>query len=431
MLAEDDDLYLVMEYVDGETLSQVLRSAPLEPERVLELLAPVADALDHAHAHEVVHRDVKPSNILVGTSGIVKLADLGLATAAEITRITPPDRSSARPRTWRRSRRGRCRAPAVDVYALATIAFEGLSGTLRGTGRPRWVLRQASEPVPDVRAQADAEPRGAAVALVRGLAPAVDASARCATVRDASSPSSGRPSARRAPGASRRGAARASRRNRSARALALLALRRGRRGRRPSPPSAGAGPAGGDARAAAEPDRRRRGAPPEPTPRRRRRRVALRRPPRPSRRFARRGGLTSGAGAWRCRWSGSGQPRRVRAPAVARSQRIEFERAGGRRASGRLGHRRGQLGRHAHGPRRPLLGNLRTVRSGGRWLVEPAGLGSASGAAGGVCERRCGSAARSSGCRPVRRGPSRSTRRPASATKRRLSALVSTRRYGP
>ena len=69
MLMDEDDLLLVMEYVRGQTLADVLASAPLGWERTLELLEPVAAALDHVHGRGVVHRDLKPSNILVGADG--------------------------------------------------------------------------------------------------------------------------------------------------------------------------------------------------------------------------------------------------------------------------------------------------------------------------------------------------------------------------
>src|SRR2546421_691043 len=89
----------------------------------------VGEALDHAHAHGVLHRDVKPANILLRKDGAVKLADLGIATAAEQTRITragsvvgtacyiAPERLD-----------GAAGGPAADVYALAAVAFEGLAG---------------------------------------------------------------------------------------------------------------------------------------------------------------------------------------------------------------------------------------------------------------------------------------------------------------
>src|SRR6187402_3516827 len=90
MVVDGEDLLLVMEYVEGRTLADVLTSAPFGWERTAELLVPVASALDYAHARGVVHRDLKPPNVLVGDDGSVKVADLGLATAAEITKITPP-----------------------------------------------------------------------------------------------------------------------------------------------------------------------------------------------------------------------------------------------------------------------------------------------------------------------------------------------------
>src|SRR3954470_22325603 len=90
MLMDGDDVLLVMEYVPGETLADVLRDGPLGWPRALALLGPVAEALDYAHESGVVHRDLKPSNVLVGAGGVVKVADLGVATAAQITKITPP-----------------------------------------------------------------------------------------------------------------------------------------------------------------------------------------------------------------------------------------------------------------------------------------------------------------------------------------------------
>ena len=87
-VADDEGVLIVMEYVKGTTLRRELDLGPLMPGRVAEVVGGVAGALDHAHEHGVVHRDVKPANVLLGDRGAVKLADLGIATAAEHTRIT-------------------------------------------------------------------------------------------------------------------------------------------------------------------------------------------------------------------------------------------------------------------------------------------------------------------------------------------------------
>ena len=78
--ADDDARWLVMEYVDGSTLAQLVRKkGRLSPDDAAPLLLQVADALVAAHAAGIVHRDVKPSNILVDPSGRVKLSDFGIA----------------------------------------------------------------------------------------------------------------------------------------------------------------------------------------------------------------------------------------------------------------------------------------------------------------------------------------------------------------
>src|SRR5918912_2565967 len=87
-VADEDGVLIVMEYVPGTTLARELQAGPLRPRRAVEVISGVATALDHAHEHGVVHRDVKPANVLLGTGGTVKLADLGIARAAEHTRIT-------------------------------------------------------------------------------------------------------------------------------------------------------------------------------------------------------------------------------------------------------------------------------------------------------------------------------------------------------
>ncbi len=170
---DEESVLIVMEYVEGGTLRDPLADGPLEPGPALELLCGVAAALDEAHAHGVVHRDVKPANILVTPDGDAKLADLGIATAAERTQITrsgtvlgtaaymAPERLDGKPGD-----------SAVDVYALAAVAFEALSGRKAISGKTAMEVAQrvVAQPPPDLSEFVPGTPPAAAAAICRGLA---------------------------------------------------------------------------------------------------------------------------------------------------------------------------------------------------------------------------------------------------------------------
>src|SRR5215210_7774373 len=142
---DDEGVLIVMEYVEGEPLSRMLRRGPLRPEEVAAMVRDLGAALDHAHSQGVVHRDVKPSNVLIRDDAVVKLADLGIATASDGTRITRSGTvlgtaAYMAPEQLEGGEAG----PSVDIYALAAIAFEALSGRKPREGRTPMEIGRAS-----------------------------------------------------------------------------------------------------------------------------------------------------------------------------------------------------------------------------------------------------------------------------------------------
>ena len=129
----DGSGYLVMELVAGETLADVLgRERTLAVEALLPILAQAARALHAAHVAGVVHRDVKPSNILITPDGQVKITDFGISTGAD-SREERRERSRCTVLGTAHylspeQALGREATPASDVYALGVVAFEAASG---------------------------------------------------------------------------------------------------------------------------------------------------------------------------------------------------------------------------------------------------------------------------------------------------------------
>ena len=131
-----DVAYLVMELVPSEPLSTVIaRDAPMDPVVVLDILGQTALALQAAHDNGVVHRDIKPGNLLVRPDGVVKVTDFGIARAVDAAPVTQtgllvgtaaylsPEQAA-----------GRAASPASDLYALGVVAYECLAGHRPFTG---------------------------------------------------------------------------------------------------------------------------------------------------------------------------------------------------------------------------------------------------------------------------------------------------------
>src|SRR5215213_10036146 len=128
---QDDYHYIVMELVEGRPLRDVIRAdKPLSIARIIRLLRPLAEALDYAHTHGVVHRDVKPTNVIVGPDDKVTLLDFGIARAMEgaqqLTRagliVGTPEYMAPEVVT------GDQAGANADLYALGVVAYEMLTG---------------------------------------------------------------------------------------------------------------------------------------------------------------------------------------------------------------------------------------------------------------------------------------------------------------
>ena len=175
--------WLVMELVDGEPLSSLLRrEGTLSVDRTLDLVAQTAAALQAAHDGGVVHRDVKPGNLLVRPDGVLKVTDFGIASATDAVPLTgtglvigtayylSPEQA-----------RGRSGSPASDTYGLGVVAYECLTGSrpFPGDNPVAVALAHVQDPVPPLPSEVPAPVR----ALVQ-RALAKDPQDRFATVSE-------------------------------------------------------------------------------------------------------------------------------------------------------------------------------------------------------------------------------------------------------
>jgi eukaryotic-like serine/threonine-protein kinase len=158
--------YLVMELVDGPSLATLLAAGPLPTRRTADVLAQAALALDAAHRAGVVHRDIKPGNLLIAADGRVKMTDFGIAQSPRAASLTntgaligtmaylAPERVS-----------GQSATPASDLYALGVVGYECLTGQPPFQGEPLQVaLAHRDQPFPGLPGWCLGSPEGVALA---------------------------------------------------------------------------------------------------------------------------------------------------------------------------------------------------------------------------------------------------------------------------
>ena len=141
----DAGLFIAMRLIHGETLKSRISAQRLPATALLSMLRPVADALDTAHASGLVHRDVKPQNILVDAKGTAYLSDFGVAHAIGQTSLTAEGRLVGTPGYMSPEQAmGEEATAESDVYSFATVLYEGLTGV---------VPFRASSPIAVIRQQ--------------------------------------------------------------------------------------------------------------------------------------------------------------------------------------------------------------------------------------------------------------------------------------
>lgn len=133
---EDDSHFIVMELAHGKDLARLLREeGPLSVDRALPIVMQICRALGHAHAAGIIHRDVKPANVIIGDKDVVKVTDFGIARAADDSKLTmtgsvlgtahyiSPEQAN-----------GTELSPRSDIYSLGIVTYEVLTGALPFTG---------------------------------------------------------------------------------------------------------------------------------------------------------------------------------------------------------------------------------------------------------------------------------------------------------
>ena len=171
---DDGQYYIVMEYVDGKSLKQVLKQrGHLSITEVVDIMLQLTDGMAHAHDAYIIHRDIKPQNIMILSNGMIKITDFGVATALNSTQLTqtnsvmgtvhylPPEQAQGKGSTIR-----------SDIYSMGIMMYELLTGLVpyKGDNAVEIALKHLKEPLPSVRKSNPSIPQSIENVIIRATA---------------------------------------------------------------------------------------------------------------------------------------------------------------------------------------------------------------------------------------------------------------------
>lgn len=171
---DDGNFYIVMEYIKGQTLKQIIKKrGHLSLAETIDIMSQLTDGLSHAHESYIIHRDIKPQNIMVLDDGMVKITDFGIAMAVNASDLTqtnsvmgsvhylPPEQASGRGSTIK-----------SDIYSLGIVMYEMLMGVMpfRGETAVEIAMKQLKDPIPSMRKERDDIPQSVENIILKATA---------------------------------------------------------------------------------------------------------------------------------------------------------------------------------------------------------------------------------------------------------------------